>query len=126
VTKRLAILTATATTLAALGLGLGIPPATAGPPEQIDHGHILLLHVQTVPGTNPPVPSSVAGCVDLAAGQAVGPAGRDDPRHVDFDGGWFTARTTHVVVPTYPYVDPNGQTVPWQDCDEFLTFVGLD
>ena len=114
----------TATSLAALGLG--IPPAAAGPPEQVDHGHILLLHVQTVPGTTPPVPSSVSGCVDLAAGQPVRPAGRDDHRHVDYDGGGFTARTTHVVVPTYPYVAPNGETVPWRDCDDFLTFFGLD
>jgi hypothetical protein len=82
-----------------------------------DRPRTALATVQTIPGTNPPVPSSVGGAWDLAAGQAVGPAGRDDPRHVDFDGGWFTAWPTHVAVPTYPYVDPNGQTVPWRDCD---------
>lgn len=123
-----------AAALATVGLGLGTSTAAAGPPQPADHGHILLLDVQTVPGSNPPVPTSVRKCVDLAAGQPVGTVGRDDPRHIDFDGGWFTARSTHVVVPTYPYAPPilpdgspndAGEQVPWHNCDDFLSMFGI-
>jgi hypothetical protein len=96
--------------------------AAAEPGETADHGHILLLDVEVEPNSFPPRPTSVRACLDLAAGQ---PVPRSDHLHVDFDGGSFTERTGHVIVPVWPYEPLPGQPVPWRDCAEFLAMLGL-
>ncbi len=98
--------------------------ATAAPAERHEHGHILLLDVETDPDSFPPRPISIRACIDLAAGQPVPTQAHHDVFHVDFDGGDFSARTGHVVVPTYPY-SVGGQTVPWHDCEDFTAMFGL-
>lgn len=109
---------ATLVTVAALAA----PAAAAQPDDHADHGHILVLGVETIPGTNPPFPTAIRGCVDLAAGQAVP---RSDQLHVDYDGGSFTERSGNIIIPTYPCKAPNGMTVPWRDCADFVAFFGL-
>lgn len=100
--------------------------AVAAPAEHADHGHILVLAVDVVPGTFPPVPMSAGGCIDLANGRPVPETAHHDQLHAGLDGGDFTARTGHIVIPTFPYVTPTGETVPWKNCDEFLAFFGIE
>ena len=102
------------------------PGAASGAPERSDHGHMLVLGVEVAPGSFPPVPVSVRGCVDLAAGARIPAVANHDQRHEGFDGGEFTARTGNIVIPTYPFQAPDGHVVPWRDCDDFLAFFGLD
>lgn len=108
-----------------VALGLAAPPAVAEPPEYADHGHILVLDVVVAPGTFPPVPTSVGGCVDLANGRVLPRNAHEDQRHEGFTGGEFTARTGHIVIPTAPYADGPGSVVPWSDCADFLEHFGL-
>ena len=120
-TRRL-IATASA---AALAVALSASGAGAAPGDRSDHGHLLLLDVEVAPGSFPPIPTSVRACIELAAGQPVPQTAHHDQLHVDFDGGDFTARTGHVVVPTFPYAAPGRPAVPWSSCEDFMTFFGL-
>lgn len=118
--------TTAAVTAVVAGLALGaltVPAAAGEPQDHADHGHLLLLGVEVLPGSFPPVPSDIRSCVDLAAGQAVP---RSEVLHVDFDGGRFTARTGNVIVPVWPYATQDGLTIPWHDCAEFTALFGLD
>lgn len=112
------------TAAAAVALTLAAAPVAADPPDRADHGHILVLDIESLPGSFPPVPIAARGCIDLANNRAVPQAAHEDHLHSDFDGGEFRERTGHIVIPTYPY-EVLGQTVPWRDCDDFMTMFGL-
>lgn len=70
------------------------------------------------------MPISARRCIDLADNQPVPRVAHHDQRHTGPDGGVFTARTGHIVIPTWPY-EAFGEAVPWHDCDDFMTMFGL-
>jgi hypothetical protein len=117
-----------ATLATLLGSGLAVLPAvaSASPAGDAGHGHILVLGVEVLPGSFPPVAVAARGCVDLAAGQSLPTSSHHDHLHVGPDGGEFTARTGNIVIPTAPYAPPGGDPVPWGSCADFLAFFGLD
>jgi hypothetical protein len=112
------------TAAAAVALAFAAAPASADPPARSDHGHILVLGIESQPGTFPPLPIAARNCVDLGNNQALPESSHHDHRHEDFDGGDFRERTGHIVIPTWPY-EVMGQTVPWRNCDDFMAMFGL-
>ena len=116
------VLRATAAT--ALALTLAGAPVAAEPSARSDHGHILVLDIESLPGSFPPLPVSARTCIDLAGNRAVPETAHHDHLHAGFDGGDFRERTGHIVIPTWPF-QVLGQTVPWHDCDDFMTMFGL-
>ena len=112
-------------TMAAAALTLTTAaPAIAGPPDRADHGHILVIGIETQPGIFPPLPITARACIDLAGSQAVPNVAHEAHLHTGFDGGEFRARTGNIVIPTWPY-EAQGQTVPWHNCDDFMAMFGL-
>jgi hypothetical protein len=120
---RRTIQTAAVVTAVATAMTVAAAPVAADPPVFADHGHILVLDVETLSGSFPPVPVSARGCIDLADNRAVPETAHHDARHANLSGGDFTGRTGHVVIPTWPY-SVSGQ--PVRECDDFMAMFGLD
>jgi len=120
--RRLAALLAAAA-IAAVAV-TGTAQAQDAPPT---HGHVMLVGVEVVPGSFPPVPSSVRNCVDLAANQALPLHVHHAHLHVGTVNEAFAANTRNVVIPVAPFPDPFGPgEVPWSDCASLLAFFGLE
>ena len=95
-------------------------------PERASHAHILVLGVEVVPGSFPPVPASVKACIDLAANEPVPARAHHVHLHLGFAGEQLFEHSGNIAIPTAPYVDPAFGPVPWDDCAEFLAMFGLD
>ena len=116
--RMVSLLAAVALLVAALG-----GTAQADLPE---HGHVMLVGVEVIPGSFPPVPSSVRNCVDLAANQPLPLHVQHAHMHVGTVNEVFAAHTKNVVIPVAPFPDPFGPgEVPWSDCASLLDFFGL-
>ena len=119
-------------TLLAVVLGgatITAAPAAAAQDDQSErasHAHILVLGVEVVPGSFPPVPASVKACIDLAANETVPVRAHHAHLHLGFAGAQLLEHSGNIVIPTAPYVDPAFGAVPWDDCAEFLAMFGLD
>lgn len=115
----------TVTLLVAVALGVAAFGGTAQG-ELPEHGHVMLVGVEVIPGSFPPVPSSVRNCVDLAANQALPLHVHHSHLHFGNVNEVFAAHTSNVVVPVAPFPDPFGPgEVPWSDCASLLDFFGL-
>ena len=105
-------------------------PATAAAeddqPERAGHAHILVLGVEVVPGSFPPVPASVKACIDLAANEPVPALAHHVHLHRGFAGEQLFEHSGNIVIPAAPYVDPAFGAVPWDDCAGFLAMFGLE
>lgn len=114
--------------LAAVALGAAAFGGTAQA-ELPEHGHVMLVGVEVIPGSFPPVPSSVRNCVDLAAGQALPLHVQHSHMHFGTVNQVFEAHTNNVVIPVAPFPNPFGEhpdePVPWTDCASLLEFFGL-
>jgi hypothetical protein len=111
--------------VAALGTAAVVPAQAEEVPE---HGHVLLVGVEVLPGSFPPVATSVVKCVDLAHGQKL-------PNHAHHEhlmngsaGDALSAHTGNQVVPVAPFPDPfnPGEVMPWSDCAGLLAFFGIE
>jgi hypothetical protein len=111
--------------LAAVALGVAAFGGTAQA-ELPEHGHVMLVGVEVIPGSFPPAPSSVRNCVDLAANQALPLHVQHAHMHFGTVNEVFEAHTNNVVIPVAPFPDPFGPgEVPWTDCASLLDFFGL-
>ena len=95
-------------------------------PERASHAHILVLGIEVVPGSFPPVPASVKACIDLAANEPVPALAHHVHLHRGFAGEQLFEHSGNIVIPTAPYVDPAFGPVPWDDCAGFLAMFGLE
>lgn len=107
-------------TLVLLGLVLGAAPAMAEEEPQFDpHAHMLLQRPEIGFIDGVPHLVGVRKCVDLAGNRAVPLHAHHDRLHFGSSGVSFGGPSGHVVIPTAPLT-------PWNDCEQFLTFLPLD
>jgi hypothetical protein len=122
--KRLGLIFALLGLLGLIGFVAVGNPASAQ--EEFDrHPHMLLQRPEIGVIDGVPHLVGVRQCVDLAGNQTVPLHAHHDQLHFGDSGVSFGGESGHAVIPAAPFPSPFADSVPWSNCEEFLTFLPL-